>query len=185
MKKDNILDAALQLFITGGFQGTPTLKIALKAGVSNGTLFRYFPNKQELINALYMRCKDSGINAYKDGLGKIGELKDKITYLCKNAIEWVTLNKQDYLFFQQFENSPYINTITKEEVNKKMYFLTDIIEEGKRQKLVKQVSTNLILDIIFGIIYASMSHYIENIETVEVLKYTQDIAEFVWDSIKI
>jgi AcrR family transcriptional regulator len=47
-KTDRILSTALKLFVTYGFHGTPTSKIASEAGISNGTLFHYFKTKDEL-----------------------------------------------------------------------------------------------------------------------------------------
>ena len=52
-KREKILAAALNLFVEFGFHGTPTSKIAQKAGVANGTLFHYFATKEELVVALF------------------------------------------------------------------------------------------------------------------------------------
>lgn len=53
---DEILDAAARLFDEQGV-GVSTAKIAAAAGVSNGTLFNYFPTKQALVDSLYLRLK--------------------------------------------------------------------------------------------------------------------------------
>ena len=52
-KKTAIAGAAARLFTERGFHGTPTSLIAREAGISNGTLFHYFPTKEELINFAY------------------------------------------------------------------------------------------------------------------------------------
>ncbi len=51
-KKENILNAALELFAKEGYSGTSTSKIAKKAGVSEGLIFRHFKNKQGLLDAI-------------------------------------------------------------------------------------------------------------------------------------
>ncbi len=51
-----IVAAALSVFYTEGVQ-VSTARIAKAAGVSNGTLFNYFPTKQSLIDALYVSIK--------------------------------------------------------------------------------------------------------------------------------
>ena len=51
-KQERILDAALELFANEGFASTPTSKIAKKAGVSEGLIFRHYENKQGLLDAL-------------------------------------------------------------------------------------------------------------------------------------
>jgi len=51
-KKENILTAALELFANEGYSATSTNKIAKKAGVSEGLIFRHFKNKKGLLQAL-------------------------------------------------------------------------------------------------------------------------------------
>lgn len=51
MTRDTILDAALDCFITIGYAGTTTAKIADKARVSRGAMLHHFPSKTELIQA--------------------------------------------------------------------------------------------------------------------------------------
>lgn len=51
-KKDHILHAALELFANEGYDATPTNRIAKKAGVSEGLIFRHYGSKQGLLDAL-------------------------------------------------------------------------------------------------------------------------------------
>ncbi|MCV0440497.1 MAG: TetR/AcrR family transcriptional regulator [Hydrogenophaga sp.] len=47
-----LVDAALQLFVEKGFAATRVEEVAARAGVSKGTLFLYFPSKEELFKAV-------------------------------------------------------------------------------------------------------------------------------------
>ena len=47
-----LLDAALDLFVEKGFAATRVEEVAQRAGVSKGTLFLYFPTKEELFKAV-------------------------------------------------------------------------------------------------------------------------------------
>ena len=47
--RSKILRAALQLFARRGYDGTTTKDLAKSAGVAEGTLFRYFPNKKAIL----------------------------------------------------------------------------------------------------------------------------------------
>ena len=47
-----LLDAALDLFVEKGFAATRSEEVAVRAGVSKGTLFLYFPTKPELFKAV-------------------------------------------------------------------------------------------------------------------------------------
>jgi AcrR family transcriptional regulator len=56
-KRSSILDAALRLFTERGFHGTAVPDIARAAGVGTGTIYRYFPDKEGLVNALYQHWR--------------------------------------------------------------------------------------------------------------------------------
>src|SRR5690242_6886783 len=47
-----LLDAALKLFVEKGFAATRSEEVARAAGVSKGTLYLYFPSKEELLKAV-------------------------------------------------------------------------------------------------------------------------------------
>lgn len=51
-RPQELLDAALALFIEKGFAGTRSEEVARRAGVSKGTLYLYYPSKEELFKAV-------------------------------------------------------------------------------------------------------------------------------------
>jgi len=83
-KRTAILEAALKLFTERGFHGTSTAQISKDAGVATGTLFNYFPTKEDLINSLYFEVKGDlsrsmgkeieAQNTFKDKLKKYGQI---------------------------------------------------------------------------------------------------------------
>jgi AcrR family transcriptional regulator len=50
-----ILDATIQVLLSVGKEQLTTTKVALRAGVSVGTLYEYFPNKSALLQAALKR----------------------------------------------------------------------------------------------------------------------------------
>lgn len=51
-KKERIIEAALELFADEGFKSTSTSRVAKKAAVSEGLIFRHFENKHGLLQAI-------------------------------------------------------------------------------------------------------------------------------------
>ena len=51
-RPQELLDAALDLFVEKGFAATRCEEVALRAGVSKGTLYLYYPSKEELLKAV-------------------------------------------------------------------------------------------------------------------------------------
>lgn len=51
-RPQELLDAALALFVQKGFAATRAEEVAAAAGVSKGTLYLYYPSKEELLKAV-------------------------------------------------------------------------------------------------------------------------------------
>ena len=51
-RPEEILDAALELFAERGFSATRMIDIAKKAGISKGTLYLYFDNKEAVLRSV-------------------------------------------------------------------------------------------------------------------------------------
>ena len=71
MMRDNILDAALDCFVTIGYANTTTARIAERAGVSRGAMLHHFPSKAELMRAAVEYLHSKLIELYASHIGQI------------------------------------------------------------------------------------------------------------------
>src|SRR6202042_1642134 len=60
---DAILEATIQVLLSVGKERLTTTKVALRAGVSVGTLYQYFPNKSALLQGALKRHMDAVTDA--------------------------------------------------------------------------------------------------------------------------
>ena len=51
--RERLIRAALELFTTQGYHASTTPQVARKAGVAEGTIYRHFTSKQQLLNEIY------------------------------------------------------------------------------------------------------------------------------------
>jgi AcrR family transcriptional regulator len=65
---DAIVTAAAQILISHGYEGTTTARVAQRAGVSVGSLYQYFPNKEALVAALIERHANELVGTIRDVL---------------------------------------------------------------------------------------------------------------------
>ncbi len=129
-KKTAIMDAALKLFTERGFHGTSTAQISKDAGVATGTLFNYFPTKEDLINSLYFEVKGRLSSCIKEGIDSEATFEARMKKLWSNFIRCGVNNPEEFLFVGQFSSSPYITKITREEAMKEYDVILDMVEEG-------------------------------------------------------
>lgn len=59
VRRNEILDAAEQLFVTKGFDGTSTNDILERVGIACGTLYYHFKSKEEILDAMIERMTET------------------------------------------------------------------------------------------------------------------------------
>ena len=65
-----IYDATIQVLLKAGFDRLTTVHVARRAGVSVGTLYQYFPNKQALLLAVLDRHMSRMVEAVEEACAK-------------------------------------------------------------------------------------------------------------------
>lgn len=90
--KKKVLQTALTLFANNGFHATTTAKIAKQAGVSEGTIYKYFSSKDDLLAKLLqpilLEIKDNFFTEL-DFSTKFEEL---IHFIVTNRIHFIDIN---------------------------------------------------------------------------------------------
>jgi AcrR family transcriptional regulator len=183
-KQLNLMDAALNLFTEYGFHGTPTSKIAEAAGVAAGTLFNYFKTKEELINRLYLDIKREMTSVLATGVEVEQTIRGKIRKLWLNYITWSLQYPKKLQFFLQFRSSPFISNLTHEEAGLQMTFLYALLDEGKRQDVLKPLPTELLFDIATGFAQVFALHFLRHREHFADEAYCEQAFGAYWDGIK-
>lgn len=89
--RENIFEAALELFSKFGYFGTTVAQIAKRSGLSNGALYRHFTGKRELAEEIYREVMTSLLQAFRqireDNLDFKGKLELVVNYLLGIAAE--------------------------------------------------------------------------------------------------
>ncbi len=183
-KRAAIMNAALRLFTRLGFHGAPTSKIARAAGIGTGTLFHYFSTKEELISQLYLEVKEDLKTAMVEGVGEEDTVRAKIRRLWFNALQWGLNNPDRFMFFAQFRNSPFITTLCKEEAKAHLQFMNAILEEGRKQEVLKNLPPELAADIASGMLLGVTHHLMEHPEKLGDEGYLEQVFDMFWDSIR-
>jgi AcrR family transcriptional regulator len=182
-KRERILLAARRLFVKQGFHSTPTSAIAREAGVANGTLFHYFNTKEELINTLYKETNKSVFTISTAGVDKEKNINRKLRLLWYNTVKWAMNRPQDFLFLQQYSNSPFTSQITQEKISDHSSLYYDLINQGKDKGILKDIPTDLMYQLITYQIYGIINYLFQYKEFQNNSTYLGMAFDFYWDSI--
>jgi len=84
-----ILDATARILVERGFVAASTNAVAERAGVSVGSLYQYFPNKDALVTALHTRHGEQMMDVIQRALTKAMDatLVDALTGLIEATVE--------------------------------------------------------------------------------------------------
>jgi len=152
-KIDIVFQATLNLIRDYGFSGITMAKIAREANIATGTLYIYFKNKEELINALYQNIERKSSMRFLEGYDpnksfKIRLKKVWVNYL-KNRIE----NHEESVFMEQYYHSPYITPSQKKIADEMRTPIHEIINGGKEEGFLnKKIDTEMLFSAMIGFI---------------------------------
>lgn len=88
-----LLEAAVQTVAESGLSAT-TASIAKRAGVAVGTLFTYFPTKEQLLNEVYLMLKQDMSDLLVAGYPKDAEFRTQILHIWRGYTEWSLKNPE-------------------------------------------------------------------------------------------
>jgi AcrR family transcriptional regulator len=106
-KREAILQAMLDLIVERGFHDAPMSVLAKRSGASPGVIYHYFPSKDHLIHALYLRIKSIKHRSLFAGCVPGMAPHDAFIHVWINAYRFYRDHLRETRFLDQYENSPY------------------------------------------------------------------------------
>ena len=178
-KRDDILKAALKLFVEQGEQSTSMKWIAEEAECGIGTMYNYFKSKEELINVLYLEIKTKLFTYILEAHDTSSSVKQQFVSAWLRSIDYSILNPLQTRFLQVYSHSPKISEEVTEEVGKLIYPLMEIYEKGIKEGIIKDQNTLQLVIFTNGAISSSLS-YNPNITN----QCKKNLVLMAWDAIK-
>ncbi len=178
-KRDDILKAALKLFVEQGEQATSMKWVANEANCGIGTMYNYFTSKDELINVLYVELKTNLSEYVFETMDIDLPIKRQFINAWLMTMSYSTLNPLEYRFLQVFSHSPKITKESNEKVYGLILPLLEIYNKGKIDGIIKDEDTLRLVIFTSGAITASI---INNPDINE--KEKMNIVLMAWDAIK-
>ena len=173
--KKKVLAAALELFSNKGFHATTTAKIAQLAGVSEGTIYKYFPSKNELLKQLltplFLKIK----NNFFIKVQNYHNLTELVSFFVEDRVQFVINNFSLFkLFIQEVLIQSPIADILDNILNDQEGIFSDLQKlKDNFPEINQQLSLLEILRIFLGpmIVYIFQNQLFQ----AEVENYHQDL----------
>ncbi len=153
VRESAILAAAHQIFSSNGYEKTAMSEIAKEAGIAEGTIYKHFANKQELLarvfSDFYTILIKNTKNSLKGITGIENQLRVLITRHIQNFFEDMGMCRLLLQEVRPLHNYPHshMHQLTREYSE----ILLEVIVNGmKKQEIRDDISAKTIRDMIFG-----------------------------------
>lgn len=107
--RQRLLDAASELFLGQGVDGTSLEQVRQRAAVSNGSLYHHFPSKAHLARALYLQALQSYHGAMTAALDGSPSAAPGVRALVGRHIDWVLQQPRAARVLSQLRESTRID----------------------------------------------------------------------------
>ena len=150
-KRQAILDAALSLFAAKGFDATAVPQIAAAAGVAVGTIYRYFPTKEALDDALAAAWAARFDDEILQPLPASATPRAALRTYWRRMAAFARAHKDGYRYLEARGG----RAGTGERLLREMQTLADW---GRREATMKPVSATLLVALLRGALAGLAAH---------------------------
>lgn len=183
-KRANLLTSALKLFVRNGVMNTSTAEIAKEAGTAVGTLFLYFPTKQELLNELALKIGKEQSDHINQLLQPSLSAQETFFTIWHGTVTWFLENMQAYQYIQQVRDSGMISESAVQESNKFFGYYYNATQKGFQEGSIKTYPLGLIGDFLYQDIVAVINHISRQPEPSKREETIRQGFDIFWDGIK-
>lgn len=182
-KQNAVIKATIKVINEIGFASASISKIAKEAGVSVGTIYIYYQNKEDLVVSVYYYVKEKMTVVLFNGMSENNSVKKNLKILWDNTINSGTIIPELIAYSEQFLNSPFydlIDTVKIDEITKPVM---GIVNRGIEEKILKQIS----FEVFIAFFYVP-ANFLSNRKICPGFEITEqninDTFQLVWSTIK-
>ncbi|WP_262982721.1 TetR/AcrR family transcriptional regulator [Sphingobium sp. SCG-1] len=124
------MSAATSIIASEGL-GAATAAIAKEAGVSNGSLFTYFPTKTDLLNQLYIELKREMAAAAVGNLRADGDIRQQMFQTWLDWLYWATSCPEKRRTLAHLDVSDDITEESRQAAHQMMAGVAQLLERSR------------------------------------------------------
>ncbi len=107
-RREQILQAAIQVFARQGYAATKIADIAAAAHSSHGLVYHYFDSKEDIFAALIERAAQDSQRTAEATLARPGDALDRVTWLVEVMLRGLQRRPELYMIMvQSFDNEAF------------------------------------------------------------------------------
>jgi len=186
-RREDIIQAAIEVFSKKDFQSASISEIAQRAGIANGTIYQYFKNKEDLFFSIPVEKTNefrSQVALHLEGItgvfNKIRKFVWYFLYFFKNNPEYGRL-----LMLELRVNRSFVKTETYDFLKQSVRSVWDIIEEGQKEGVIRtDVDIYVLRHLVLGILEHMVSRWLLKDAQYDILEHHQQVSRILIDALR-
>jgi len=188
IRRESIIQAAIEVFSKKGFQAAGISEIAQRARVADGTIYQYFKNKEDLFFSIPIeKTKEfrSKVELHLEGitgaLNKIRKFVWYFLYFFKTNPEYGRV-----LMLEMRVSKSFVKTETYDFLKQSVNSVLDIIAEGQKEGVIRtDVNIYLLRHLILGILEHMVSRWLLKEGKYDLLEHHQEVSRLLIEGLRL
>jgi AcrR family transcriptional regulator len=139
--KEKILDVAMKVFSTSGYDGSSIRAIAKAAGISIGGVYLYFRNKEELYLNLIQERVEEQVLSTKEAVTSAGTPEEGLRTFLSLHLQYGIKNKELILINIREHGFGFGRDVKRKFLHSQIELLMNILNEGITHRVFRECDT--------------------------------------------
>jgi AcrR family transcriptional regulator len=176
--KSRLERAALTLFVARGVAETTTKEIAMAASIAEGTIYRYFPSKEQLALDLFLRHHQGLAEALADAQQPAKGLRAKIEAIVRCYCEWA--DRDWTLFAYHLLNQHSFLIQVPDGMANPVTVVRDVISQAMKAGEIPRRNVDLAAASAIGVVMQAATYKVYGRFTGDLSDHVRFFADAAW-----
>lgn len=155
--RERLLQAALELYTSTGYSRTTTPMLAEQAGIAEGTIYRHFKSKEQLLNEAWRRAYRAAMELLKAlEADRVRKAPERLALLGRQLVELAASDAPLTRMLFATEAEPYLDEPSKAARRDFLDGLVQQVAMGKSDGLVRPGPAELWASVWFTVVQHAM-----------------------------
>ena len=190
LRRAEILEQAGKIFAVKGFPNPAVTEIAGASGFAVGTLYQFFPSKQQLYISMLTEKLNMMYSGVRESVAKETDIVKKIEVLVASQFRFVENNTEfcsifirgDHLSLS--EGSVELRKRLKIDYDVHVSFTEEVMREGIRAGLLKKMDPRMMAAALAGITNAFTSKWLATIEGMSLMSTVPFVMDIFLEGVR-
>ncbi|SDB94892.1 TetR/AcrR family transcriptional regulator [Shouchella lonarensis] len=183
-KEKDIIEAALILFAERGYDGTTVPLIAERAHVGAGTIYRYFENKESLLNVIFSRYVQLLSKTLQTDFPESASTRAQFRHLFYQLVRFSETDLSALMMIVSHANVRHLNDSCVADYEAFLDFVRAIVENGVAKEVIRPLPTNAVISIVYGA-FIHLAQSIQHGEIESSPRLLQEVEESLWRAVSL